>query len=80
MIRRKSQQHSGSSVAVTPEGVTAAGGPNLSQKSADEVLRKHDTSSRYRTDLGWFGWVVGIISIIFTLYHLYSALERPLNT
>lgn len=80
MIRRKSRQNSGSSVAVTPEGVTAAGEPNLSQKSADEVLRKHDTSSRYRTDLGWFGWVVGIISIIFTLYHLYSALERPFNT
>ncbi|MDN6489260.1 MAG: TRAP transporter permease [Yaniella sp.] len=52
----------------------------MSQKNADEVLRKHDTSSRYRTTLGWFGWVVGIISIIFTLYHLYAALERPFNT
>ncbi|MDN6521544.1 MAG: TRAP transporter permease, partial [Yaniella sp.] len=52
----------------------------MSQKNADEVLRKHDTSSRYRTNLGWFGWVVGIISIIFTLYHLYAALERPFNT
>ena len=80
MIRRKSRHDSGSSVAVTPEGVTAAGEPNLSTGSADEVLRKHDTSSRYRTDLGWFGWVVGIVSIIFTLYHLYSALERPFNT
>ncbi|MGO1961474.1 MAG: TRAP transporter permease [Yaniella sp.] len=52
----------------------------MSEKNADEVLRKHDTSSRYRTNLGWFGWVVGIISIIFTLYHLYAALERPFNT
>ncbi|MDN5816193.1 MAG: TRAP transporter permease [Yaniella sp.] len=80
MMQSKSRDHSGSSVAVTPQGVTAAGEPNLSQKNADEVLRKHDTSSRYRTNLGWFGWVVGIISIIFTLYHLYAALERPFNT
>src|SRR5690625_1628634 len=80
MMQSKSRDGSGSSVAVTPQGVTAAGEPNLSQKNADEVLRKHDTSSRYRTNLGWFGWVVGIISIIFTLYHLYAALERPFNT
>lgn len=80
MMQSKSRDHSGSSVAVTPQGVTAAGEPNLSQKNADEGLRKHDTSSRYRTNLGWFGWVVGIISIIFTLYHLYAALERPFNT
>ena len=80
MMQSKSRDHSGSSAAVTPQGVTAAGEPNLSQKNADEVLRKHDTSSRYRTNLGWFGWVVGIISIIFTLYHLYAALERPFNT
>ena len=80
MIRPKSRDGSGSSVAVTPQGVTASGEPNLSEKNADEVLRKHDTSSRYRTNLGWFGWVVGIISIIFTLYHLYAALERPFNT
>lgn len=80
MMQSKSRDGSGSSVAVTPQGVKAAGEPNLSQKNADEVLRKHDTSSRYRTNLGWFGWVVGIISIIFTLYHLYAALERPFNT
>lgn len=80
MIRRKSRQHSGSSAAATPKGATAAGEPNFSPKAADEVLQKHDTSSRYRTELGWFGWVVGIVSIIFSLYHLYSALERPFNT
>lgn len=50
------------------------------QRASAEVLREHDTSSRYRTNLGWWAWVVGGLSIAFTLYHLYAALERPFNT
>ncbi|OSM44261.1 TRAP transporter permease [Nesterenkonia sp. PF2B19] len=49
------------------------------EAKAEKVLREHDTSSRFRTDLGWWGWLVGAISVVFTLYHLYAALERPFN-
>lgn len=55
-------------------GALASGG------TTKTALRKHDTSSRYRTNLGWWSWLVGGISVIFTLYHLYAALERPFNT
>ena len=65
------------SAADRPSTATQAGA-GLGE-SADDVLRKHDTSSRFRTDLGWWGWVVGAISAVFTLYHLYAALERPFN-
>jgi len=47
------------------------------EERAAEVLRKHDTSSRFRTDLGFWTWIVGGVSVAFTLYHLYYALERP---
>lgn len=57
--------------------------PALSQESgaasaeeAEKILREHDTSSRFRTDLGWWAYVVGAISVVFTLYHLYFALDR----
>lgn len=60
-------------------GAVAEQTAEAKQDSA-EVLRKVDTSSRFRTDLGWWAWVIGGISIVFTLYHLYAALERPFNT
>lgn len=41
---------------------------------AEEVLREHDTSSRFRTRLGFWAWVVGGLSIALTLFHLYSGL------
>ena len=50
------------------------------EEASAKVLRDVDTSSRYRTNLGWWAWVIGGISIVFTLYHLYAALERPFNT
>lgn len=50
-----------------------------SEEKAEEVLREHDVSSRYRTDLGWWGWLVGAISVAFTAYHLYAAFNRPFN-
>lgn len=46
---------------------------------AQEVLREHDAASRFRTDLGWWGWLVGGLSVALTLFHLYTALtgSRP---
>lgn len=66
--------------AHSPVTAAVAGEQAVAEKEAEKVLREHDTSSRYRTDLGWFGWVIGGMAILFTLYHLYSALERPFNT
>lgn len=45
----------------------------------DEVLREHDTASRFRTDVGWWGWLVGGLSVALTLFHLYTAVtgSRP---
>lgn len=48
-------------------------------EDAEKILREHDTSSRFRTDLGWWAYVVGGISVAFTLYHLYFALDRPFS-
>ena len=50
------------------------------ERASEELLRDVDTSSRYRTNLGWWAWVIGSVSVVFTLYHLYAALERPFNT
>src|SRR5690625_2084341 len=78
MIRSNSRGDLDSS-AVTASAVTAEDSLHT-QKQDDKIWRDHDTSSRYRTGLGWWAWVVGIISILFTVYHLYAALERPFNT
>lgn len=40
----------------------------------DEVLRQHDASSRFRSNLGVWFWVVGVLSIGLTLFHLYTGL------
>lgn len=47
------------------------------EDKAEEILREHDTASRFRTELGWWAWVIGAISVVFTAYHLYYALDRP---
>lgn len=60
------------SVAVAPRAATE-------EEQANELLRDYDTSSRFRTNLGIWAWVVGGIAIVYTLYHLYYALERPVN-
>ncbi|HLS25527.1 MAG TPA: TRAP transporter permease [Beutenbergiaceae bacterium] len=51
----------------------------VADEQAQEVLREHDAASRFRTDLGWWGWLVGGLSIALTLFHLYTALtgSRP---
>ena len=51
----------------------------VADSKAQEVLREHDAASRFRTDLGWWGWLVGGLSIALTLFHLYTAVtgSRP---
>ena len=49
------------------------------EAQAAEVLREHDTASRYRTKLGLWAWVVGGLSVALTLFHLYTGIfgSRP---
>ncbi|WP_123305513.1 TRAP transporter permease [Bogoriella caseilytica] len=58
---------------------TPTPGASAEDEQADELLREHDISSRYRTDLGWWGWLIGALAVAFTLYHLYAAFYRPYN-
>ncbi|NDL56128.1 TRAP transporter permease [Phytoactinopolyspora mesophila] len=53
--------------------------PHAVDEQTREVLRQHDTASRYRTDLGPWKWVVGPLAIALTLFQLYTALygARP---
>lgn len=80
MIRSQSRGALDASAVIDSQEAVTAEDSVHTQKQADAILRDHDTSSRYRTELGWWAWVVGIISILFTVYHLYAALERPFNT
>ncbi|GAA1453063.1 TRAP transporter permease [Nesterenkonia lacusekhoensis] len=50
------------------------------EEQTEEVLREHDISSRFRTELGWWGWLVGALAVAFTAYHLFAAFYRPYNT
>lgn len=50
------------------------------EEKAEEVLREHDISSRFRTELDWWGWVVGGLAVLFTAYHLFAAFYRPYNS
>ena len=59
--------------------VAVVSNPETDEAQANELLRDYDTSSRYRTDLGWWAWIIGGISVAYTLYHLLYALERPVN-
>lgn len=48
-------------------------------QDAQQVLRQHDSASRYRLDLGWWAWVVGPLAVALTIFQLYTALfgSRP---
>ena len=63
-----------------PTAGAAAGTQAAAELATEKMLRDVDSSSRFRTNLGWWAWVIGGVSIVFTLYHLYAALERPFNT
>lgn len=73
MTRSTAEDRSPASADQQEPGVDA-------EERAAEILRQHDTSSRFRTDLGFWTWIVGGISVAFTLYHLYYALERPFTS
>lgn len=49
------------------------------EERAQEVLREHDSSSRFRTHLGVWAWIVGGLSVALTLFHLYTGIfgSRP---
>lgn len=46
---------------------------------AEKILREHDSASRFRTDLGIWGWIIGPLAIGLTIFQLYTALfgTRP---
>ncbi|WP_166350546.1 TRAP transporter permease [Phytoactinopolyspora limicola] len=60
-------------------GQGEAVGQQEAAERAQEVLRQHDTASRYRTNLGWWAWVVAPLAIALTVFQLYTALygARP---
>ncbi|MDO5662541.1 MAG: TRAP transporter permease [Brachybacterium sp.] len=49
------------------------------QERAEELLREHDASSRFRTNLGIWAWIVAGLSIALTVFHLYTGMfgARP---
>src|SRR5690625_2051705 len=51
-----------------------AAGAKQAEEQAEELLREHDTASRYRTDLGLWAWVVGGLSVALTIFHLYTGI------
>jgi TRAP transporter 4TM/12TM fusion protein len=65
-------------VSESEKPTVAVAEPEAAQK-AEEVLRKHDAASRVRTNLGWWGWVIGGLAIALTLFQLYTAFygSRP---
>lgn len=86
-VRTSAQQPPAGHTEVPPGAGAVPGGPvpdqaeeERAQHQAEELLREHDVSARYRTNLGWWAWLIGIISVVFTAYHLYAAFERPYNT
>ncbi len=49
------------------------------EEQTEELLREHDSASRFRTGLGAWVWIVGGLSIALTLFHLYTGVfgSRP---
>jgi TRAP transporter 4TM/12TM fusion protein len=49
------------------------------EEQTEELLREHDSASRFRTGLGLWVWIVGGLSIALTLFHLYTGVfgSRP---
>ncbi|WP_017726867.1 TRAP transporter permease [Halalkalibacterium ligniniphilum] len=48
--------------------------------SSEEILRKYDKESAYRTDLQKWIWVVSILAISLTLFQLYTSFRGPYVT
>ncbi len=49
------------------------------EEQTEELLREHDSASRFRTGLGLWVWIVGGLSIALTVFHLYTGIfgSRP---
>lgn len=49
------------------------------EEQTEDLLREHDSASRFRTGLGSWVWIVGGLSIALTLFHLYTGVfgSRP---
>ena len=49
------------------------------EEQTEDLLREHDSASRFRTGLGAWVWIVGGLSIALTLFHLYTGVfgSRP---
>ncbi|HLS73516.1 MAG TPA: TRAP transporter permease [Actinomycetaceae bacterium] len=62
-----------------PGDTPVSGAGEATADQATELLREHDASSRFRTDLRWWGWVIGGLSVALTLFHLYTGIygSRP---
>ena len=54
-------------------GVDAAEAKQAEEQT-EELLREHDTASRFRTNLGLWAWIVGGLSVALTVFHLYTGI------
>src|SRR5690625_2335221 len=54
-------------------GVDAAEAKQAEEQT-EELLREHDTASRFRTNLGLWAWIVGGLSVTLTVFHLYTGI------
>lgn len=75
-IRQSESEQDGAGEAARKLAPTAS---EVGDDRAREVLRKHDSGSRFRTELGWWGWIVAGLSLALTAFQLYTALfgSRP---
>ena len=62
------------SAASSTAGLGNAPEAGVTDAKADEVLREHDTASRFRTNPGKIGWVIAGLSIALTVFHLYTGI------
>ncbi len=61
------------------EGAAEPDVDGSAEAQAEEYLREVDSSSRFRTEIGVWEWLVGGLSVALTLFHLYTGLfgSRP---
>lgn len=62
------------SAASSTAGLGSIPEAGMMDAKADEVLREHDTASRFRTNPGKIGWVIAGLSIALTVFHLYTGI------
>ena len=79
MTEKETTSAQGSVPASAPSAMPVGVPTEDGAAAAAEILREHDTSSRYRTNLGVWAWIIGGVSIALTLFHLYTGIfgTRP---